>query len=77
MNALIKKYKKKLENKLTIKRNKVVKDTKDIKRYVSGYKKRVFQSQKKDRSYYHLYKEIISDHLPVYMSCDTSGSDDD
>ena len=77
IKKLVNQYKKHLESKLTIKRNKVVKDSKNIARYVKGFERRVFHSQKKDNSFYHFYKEVISDHLPVSISCQTSGSDDD
>ena len=77
MNRLIDLYEESLGNKLTIKRHKVIEDTKNIKKYVKGYKTRVFNSQKKDNSFYHLYKEIISDHIPVFMTCSTGQRDDD
>ncbi|MBG07859.1 MAG: hypothetical protein CME68_03825 [Halobacteriovoraceae bacterium] len=77
IKKLVSEYKKNLETKLTIKRNKVVKDSRNIERYVKGFERRVFQSQKKDNSFYHFYKEVISDHLPVSISCDTSRADDD
>ena len=77
IKKLVAQYKKDLETKLTIKRNKVVKDSKNLKRYVQGFERRVFQSQKKENSFYHFYKEVISDHLPVSISCGTSQHDDD
>ena len=77
VKKLVSGYKKLLEKKLTIKRNKVVKDSKNVERYVKGFDRRVFQSQKKEHSFYHFYKEVISDHLPVSISCKTSGLDDD
>ena len=77
MDDLIEAYEESLGGKLTIKRNKVIKDTKNIVRYVNGFRKRIFHSQKKDVSFFHLYKELVSDHLPVSLTCGTSQKDDD
>ena len=39
--------------------------------YAEDFYKRVLKSQLQDSTYYNFYKQVISDHLPIYMSCDT------
>ncbi|MDA9793108.1 hypothetical protein N9B72_00850 [Bacteriovoracaceae bacterium] len=48
-----------------------------IKYLVSELKRRVYTSQQTLKKYYAVYKESLSDHLPIVMSCKTSTGDDD
>lgn len=62
-------YRKRLENRYTVKRNRVVIDDLRLEELVREFDERVFLSQLEEDNYYRLYKEVISDHLPVYFSC--------
>jgi hypothetical protein len=48
-----------------------------IKYLVSELKRRVYTSQQVLKKYYAVYKESLSDHLPIVMDCKTSSGDDD
>lgn len=51
----------------------IVEDKKAINEYAVYFKKRVLDSQLYDQTYYSYFKQIISDHYPIYMSCSTRG----
>lgn len=44
-------------------------DEKSIQSEMKDFASRVFNSQFSDDSYYRVYRELISDHLPIEMSC--------
>jgi len=58
-----------LEARMTVKRNKVVPDDLGIEDTISDFDNRVFLSQLSEGTYYRVYREIISDHFPIYFSC--------
>jgi hypothetical protein len=62
-------YRKRLENRYTVKWNRVVMDDHRLEELVREFDERVFLSQLEEDNFYRLYKEVISDHLPVYFSC--------
>jgi endonuclease/exonuclease/phosphatase family metal-dependent hydrolase len=56
----------------TISYNKIAKiPSKDIKKIISDFEERMIKSQEEDRSYYKVYMEAVSDHLPIVMECST------
>jgi len=78
MNKLLATYEKSLKARKTIRRNQVIIDEESkIKEKVKLFKKRMFLEQQYDRTFYRVYKEVLSDHFPVEMTCKTSLSDDD
>ena len=76
--TLVTELEKKLKLKRTVLKNKIVgiKESK-IKKRIKNFKRQLFASQEKDKSYYEVYKQIFSDHIPVHMTCTTNGHDDD
>ena len=67
--TLVEQMRSQLSSRLTIKRNKVVPDDSEIEETIMEFVARVFLSQIFEETYYKVYKEIVSDHLPVYFSC--------
>jgi hypothetical protein len=64
-------YIKTIENKYTVSRGEIVKRY-DIKEKTEDFLRTVFKPQLQDRSYYRFYREIVSDHLPIYMNCNNT-----
>lgn len=58
-----------LKNTLTIKRDEIAVEETDIKGEIEDFDNRVFKQQLEDDSYYRYFKEVVSDHFPVYFSC--------
>ncbi len=58
-----------LENTLTIKRDEIAVEETDIEGEIEDFDSRVFKQQLEDDSYYRYFKEVISDHFPIYFSC--------
>ncbi len=77
MEEKIDAYEKELKKLKTIKNGKVVWDDYRFKEKMSFFKRRVFTDQLKNRFYYRVYSELISDHFPISMSCKNTSSDDD
>lgn len=77
MNQLIHDYRTRLQNTKAVKRGKFVYDNYKVEESVEMFRKRVFETQLKDDTYYRVYREIISDHMPIVMSCHTRYTDDD
>jgi hypothetical protein len=78
MEKLAKEYESTLRKRKTISRNRIVIDEESkIKERVGLFKKRLFEEQQYDRTFYRVYKEVLSDHLPIEITCRTSSSDDD
>ena len=70
-------YREQLENKITIKRGKVALDNYRVDERVEKFKKRIFESQLLNNTYYQVYREVISDHMPIVIGCSTTNGDDD
>jgi hypothetical protein len=77
MEQKIDAYEKELRKIKTIKKGKIVWDDYRFEEKMSFYKRRVFTDQLKNRFYYRVFSELISDHFPISMSCRTTSSDDD
>ncbi len=58
-----------LENTLTIKRDEIAVEENDIDGEVEDFDSRVFKQQLEDDNYYRYFKEVVSDHFPIYFSC--------
>lgn len=70
-------FEEELKKSRTIKRGKVVDENTSYKTKLETFERRVFMNQLSDDSFYGVYQEIISDHVPIEMSCTTSLRDDD
>lgn len=77
LNQAVQEYRKRLESEITIKRGQVTVDNYRVEERVANFKKRVFESQLMNDTYYQVYKEIISDHMPIAIGCSTTYRDDD
>jgi hypothetical protein len=62
-------FKKKWSSRQTIKNSQIVPDTAREQSTIINFKRRVLDSQLQDRTYYRFFNEIMSDHLPIFMSC--------
>ena len=69
-------YRTKISTELTISRDKVVRrfDDKSIEKMFSDFKRRMIESRSKNP--FQVYREALSDHIPIAMICET-GKDDD
>jgi hypothetical protein len=56
---------------MRIKRGKIVEDTITREKYIQEFERRIIDTQFQDETYYSIYRELISDHLPIYMNCPT------
>lgn len=65
-----------LKKKKTIKRNKIVPDSRRSALILENFKKRVFMNQQNEKKYYQVYKEVLSDHAPIEMKCQSEHDDD-
>jgi len=77
MEKKISAYEKELKKLKTIKNGKVVWDDYRFEEKLKFYKRRVFTDQLRNRFYYRVYAELISDHFPISMSCENTSPDDD
>lgn len=48
----------------------IVPDMIETREQYTHFISRVLESQKVDESYYYFYEQVISDHLPIYMTCE-------
>lgn len=69
-------YAAQLKAALTVNHGKVIRryDDATVAEMVKDYKRRNIESQ--ERNPYQVYRELISDHVPVTMSCETARDDD-
>lgn len=56
----------------TIKNNQIVTDMNRQQSTILDFKRRVLDSQLQDSKYYRYFHEVLSDHLPIKMSCLTN-----
>ena len=47
----------------------LIADAKDINLYAKFFESRILDSQLEDSSYYRFYADILSDHMPIVLSC--------
>ncbi|EQC48571.1 endonuclease/exonuclease/phosphatase family protein [Bacteriovorax sp. BSW11_IV] len=73
----MKKYEEELKAMRTIKRGKIVFENTSVQSKLETFERRVFLNQLSDDTFYGVYQEIISDHVPIDLSCNTSFRDDD
>jgi hypothetical protein len=59
-----------LNDRKTVRKGKIVADNSSAKERTRIFKERVFESQLKDESYYRVFMETMSDHLPIVLECD-------
>ncbi|WP_417335445.1 hypothetical protein [Halobacteriovorax marinus] len=69
MKKMISSLEAELNKVYTIKRGEIVKDDSRINQRLSYYRDRVFLSQLSNNTFYRVYKEIISDHYPIFLNC--------
>ena len=62
-------YTKKLKNTFTIKRDSIEVEENNIEEEVEDFDSKVFKQQLEDDSYYRYFREVVSDHFPIYFSC--------
>ncbi len=72
---LVDNYTRSIQNKLTVKNNKLVPRF-DMEESQKEFYDRVIDSQLFDKTYYNYLKEVISDHLPIYMNCSNQYDND-
>lgn len=48
----------------------IIPDDREMQEQSVHFISRVLESQKVDESYYYFYVQVISDHLPIYMTCE-------
>jgi len=56
----------------TIKTKGIITDSKSMEKYVEDFYERVLDSQFDPDSYYEYYRQLISDHMPISMDCQTN-----
>lgn len=49
--------------------NGIIVDKNEIEKFTKLFYQRVIRTQLSDSTYYNHYEQVISDHLPIYMSC--------
>ena len=59
-----------LENTFAIDDGEIVPQYEDIDRELEIFKRRIFDEQLSDFTYYKFYRELISDHYPIGITCD-------
>jgi hypothetical protein len=47
----------------------IVEDSKSAQEYVDDFQRRIIDSQLQDDTYYSVYRDIISDHSPIFVNC--------
>lgn len=50
----------------------IIKDVKKTNKYVESFDQRILDSQFYDKTYYTYFKQLISDHMPISMECETN-----
>ena len=56
----------------TIKNGKIIEDIKRMDKYINDFKSRIIDSQVDESSYYRVYHRILSDHMPIFLTCKTN-----
>lgn len=72
MAPMIQKLQLELLKKKTIRNDQIVEDNYRVEQLVENYRQRVFFSQLYNRTYYRVYQELLTDHLPIELACRTS-----
>ena len=74
-NDFISDYLRTAKEKYTVKKGRIVKRY-DLKSKRDDILRKIFSPQFYERSYYRVYQEVLSDHLPIYMSCENTHDTD-
>ncbi len=69
MESRLEEHKQFLEDSLIIVEGEIVAQFEDVERELDIFKRRVFDEQLGDFTYYKLYRELISDHFPIGITC--------
>lgn len=69
MNNFADAFKNYLLSQKTIKNGEIVPDDFQIEERIDGLKSRIFLKQLTNLYFYRVYSEILSDHMPAYMTC--------
>ena len=69
MKKMMTKLNTRLNKVFTIKKGEIVKDDSKIEQRMNYFRDRVFLSQLSNNTFYRVYKEVISDHYPIFMNC--------
>lgn len=72
INPYLLKYQRELESLKTVFNNEVVPEDYRIAQRVNTLKQRVFLDQLSNRTYYRIYQELLTDHLPIVLTCRTT-----
>lgn len=68
---------KELSSLMTVKRGEIVPDNYRVEKRIENFKRRVFYDQLKNDTFYRVFREVVSDHLPISIDCFTTKKDDD
>jgi hypothetical protein len=68
----VKAYTKFLKGRQTVSRGKLVDNMKNLDFLIDDFRRRVFEDQLSDFTYYKVFRELISDHVPVVLTCSTA-----
>ncbi len=69
MKERIQEHREMLEQTMTVVDGTIVAQYDDVDREVEIFKRRIFEEQLSDQTYYKFYRELISDHFPISISC--------
>lgn len=69
MEARLAEHRAWLENAKTVVKGEVVPQYDDIEHELEIYRRRIFDEQLSDFTYYKFYRELISDHYPISITC--------
>ncbi len=62
-------FEKILKTQKTVKNGQIVDDQFQIEERLMGFKNRVYLQQLTNSYFYKVYQELLSDHMPIYLSC--------
>jgi hypothetical protein len=72
MNPYLSKYFREINALKTVRNNEVIAEDYRVELRVETLKQRVFLDQLSNRTYYRIYQELLSDHVPIYLTCGNS-----
>ena len=49
----------------------LIEDKSLTERYTNYFQERVLDTQLEDKTYYSYFTEVLSDHMPIHMTCST------
>jgi hypothetical protein len=72
MAPLISQLHRELLKQKTIRDDQIIEDHYRVDQLVENYRQRVFLSQLYNRTYHRIYQELLTDHMPIELTCKTS-----